>query len=98
MSGPFFFGVVAGLMDTFRAIGQQPRIIILRMKLVPLIDASGATALEAFVDQAIRSGTKIILSGVQAQPKAMLGRVHLSDDNDRVSFADDFAAALRAAR
>ena len=97
LSGPFFFGVVGGLMDTFRSMGRHPRIIILRMRLVPMIDASGATALEAFVDQASRSGTKIILSGIQAQPKAMLERVHLGSEDSRVSFADDFPAALRAA-
>ena len=97
LSGPFFFGVVGGLMDTFRSMGRHPRIIILRMRLVPMIDASGATAIEAFVDQAVRSGTKVILSGIQAQPKAMLERVYLGSDNSRVSFADDFPAALRAA-
>lgn len=98
MRGSFFFGVVGGLMDTFRAMGQNPRAIIVRMKLVPLIDASGVTALEAFIDQATRAGTKVILSGVQPQPKAMLDRGRLGEEDKRIGFADDFAAALRAVR
>ncbi|AUW60594.1 sodium-independent anion transporter (plasmid) [Sphingobium sp. SCG-1] len=97
MSGPFFFGVVGGLMDTFRAMSQQPRAIILRMRLVPMIDASGATALERLVDEATRAGIHVILSGVQPQPQEMLRRVHLSPDGKRIRFADDFAAALRLA-
>ena len=65
-------GVVGGLMDTFRAMGQQPRALILRMRLVPMIDASGATALEGLVDEARRAGIEVILSGVQPQPQEML--------------------------
>jgi SulP family sulfate permease len=97
MSGPFFFGVVGGLMDTFRAMGQQPRAIILRMRLVPMIDASGATALEGLVDEAKRAGIQVILSGVQPQPEEMLRRVHLGVGNARVLHADDFAHAVQLA-
>lgn len=98
MSGPFFFGVVGGLMDTFRAMGQQPRTIILRMRLVPMIDASGATALEGLVKKARRAGIDVILSGVQPQPQEMLGRVHLGNGNGRIRYADNFAAALQLAQ
>ena len=98
MSGPFFFGVVGGLMDTFRAMGQQPRAIILRMRLVPMIDASGATALEGLVEEAKRAGIQVILSGVQSQPQEMLRRVHLGNGNGRIRYADDFTGALELAR
>ena len=98
MSGPFFFGVVGGLMDTFRAMGQQPHVIILRMRLVPMIDASGATALEGLVNEARRGGIQVILSGVQPQPLEMLRRVHLNEENGRVRFAKDFAGALQLAQ
>ncbi|WP_076070768.1 SulP family inorganic anion transporter [Sphingomonas montana] len=98
MSGPFFFGVVGGLMDTFRAMGQQPRAIILRMRLVPMIDASGATALEGLVGKAERAGIRVILSGVQPQPAEMLARIHLGPSDDRVHHAEDFASALELAR
>lgn len=97
MSGPFFFGVVGGLMDTFRAMGQQPRAIILRMRLVPMIDASGATALEGLIDEAKRAGIMVILSGVQPQPQEMLRRVDLGDGNGRVRYADDFEHAVQLA-
>jgi SulP family sulfate permease len=98
MNGPFFFGVVGRLLDTFRALGRQPRTLILRMRLVPMIDASGATALAAFIDHADRSGTHVILSGLQAQPREMLARVHLGPADGRVTYAPDFASAVIASR
>ena len=98
ISGPFFFGVVRGLMDTFRAMGQQPRAIILRMRMVPLLDPSGTTALAGFVKQANASGTQVILSGVQTQPMEMLRRVHLDPKIGQLAFSEDYAAALHLVR
>jgi SulP family sulfate permease len=97
ISGPFFFGAVSGLLDTFRAMGQPPRILIVRMRLVPMIDATGATAVEEFINQAARTGTKVIFSGVKPQPLEMLRRVHLGPQDERIQFASNYPEALRLA-
>jgi SulP family sulfate permease len=97
ITGPFFFGVAGELLDTLRRLGQSPRIIILRMRLVPLLDSSGVTAVEEFVAQAGIAGTRVILSGVQPQPVSMLARVHLGPDSGRVAYAEDYRSALRLA-
>lgn len=93
IAGPFFFGVAGELLDTLRRVGQSPRVIILRMRLVPLLDASGAQALEEFVQQARLAGAEIILSGVQAQPRSMLDRVGLGETSMKLSHAVDYARA-----
>ncbi len=93
IAGPFFFGVAGELLDTLRRVGQPPRVVILRMRLVPLLDASGAQALEEFVEQARMAGTRVIVSGVQPQPRAMLGRIGLGEAADRISYAADYAGA-----
>src|SRR3546814_2063595 len=62
IAGPFFFGVAGELLDTLRRVGQSPRVIILRMRLVPLLDASGAQALAEFVEQARLAGARVIVS------------------------------------
>jgi SulP family sulfate permease len=98
INGPFFFGVASDLLDTLRRVGQPPRVIILRMRLVPLLDASGVRALGDCVRQASAGGTRIILSGVQAQPAEMLRRAHLGSDSGRLLYAPDYAAALQLAR
>ncbi len=93
IAGPFFFGVAGELLDTLRRVGQSPRVIILRMRLVPLLDASGAQALEEFVEQARLAGARVIVSGVQPQPRAMLERIGLGEAADRISYAADYASA-----
>lgn len=93
INGPFFFGVAGELLNTLRRVGQSPKVIILRMRLVPLLDASGLQALEEFIKQAEISGAKVILSGVQPQPRSMLERVELGADSGRIQYAPDFARA-----
>ena len=93
ITGPFFFGVAGELLDTLRRVGQSPKVIILRMRLVPLLDSSGVQALEEFIEQAHIAGAKVVLSGVQAQPQSMLERVHLGVTSGKVFYAADFANA-----
>lgn len=93
INGPVFFGVAGELLDTLRRLGDSPRAIILRMRLVPLLDASGLRALEEFIAQARVAGARVILSGVQPQPKSMLERVHLGEGSETVYYAADYAAA-----
>jgi len=95
--GPFFFGVAGELLDTLRRVGQSPRVIILRMRLVPMLDASGVTAVEEFVAQTRIAGTKVILSGVQPQPAAMLARVHLGPETTQLQYAANYDEAIRLA-
>jgi len=93
IAGPFFFGVAGELLDTLRRLNQSPRVIILRLRLMPLLDASGAQALEEFVEQARLAGAQIILSGVQPQPRSMLARVGLGETSGNIVFVPDYARA-----
>lgn len=97
ISGPFFFGVAGELLDRLRGMGAKPHTIILRMRLVPYLDASGAAALEAFVHQAAVGGCRVILSGVQPQPLEVLERAHLGHDSNAVSHAPSYPDALAMA-
>lgn len=93
ITGPFFFGVAGELLETLRRMGQSPQVIILRMRLVPLLDASGVQALQEFAKQAHLAGASVMLSGVQAQPKSMLTRVQSTRDANPFQFADNFVEA-----
>ena len=97
IAGPFFFGVAGELLDTLRNVGKPPRVIILRLRRVPYLDASGAAAIEQLVRQASRDGTRVILSAVQRQPLFVLTRAGLGRRTGRVDFAPDYAAALAMA-
>lgn len=97
IDGPVFFGIASELLDTLRRIGQTPRVIILRMRRVPMFDASGVTTIAEIVRRSTSAGTQIILSGVQPQPLAMLDRVRLGRGNATVIHAENFPEALRIA-
>ena len=84
-TGPIFFGVASEMLEALRRAGQRPRAIILRMELVPYIDATGANALANFTHQARHAGTETWLVGLQEQPREFLGR-----------FEPRFAGARRA--
>jgi SulP family sulfate permease len=97
IDGPVFFGIASELLDTLRRIGRTPRVIILRMRRVPLLDASGVTTIAEIVRQASAAGAQVILSGVQPQPLAMLDRVRLGRGNTGIIHTEGFPEALRIA-
>jgi SulP family sulfate permease len=97
INGPFFFGVAGELLETLRRIGKMPRVIILRMRLVPLLDASGATAVQDLVEQARLAGASVILSGVQPQPRAMLARIGLGAQTGELRYAANYDEAISLA-
>lgn len=68
IKGPFFFGVAETLKDTLDVIETPPKVLILRMRHVPAMDATGLFALIDLKKRCERQGTTLILSGVHAQP------------------------------
>jgi SulP family sulfate permease len=97
ISGPLFFAVANRLDDVLNQFPAPPKVFILRMRLVPLIDVSGVRALRQMIERCGRAGTRVILSGLQEQPRAILFQMGLEADGSAVSFCDDFAAAIKAA-
>ena len=98
IAGPFFFGVAGDLLETLRTLGQRPKVVILRMRRMPFLDASGASALDQFVDQANHDGIRVIFSGVQSQAMEVLSRTGLGRASPRVEHTPDYPAALERAR
>ena len=80
VSGPLFFAVANRIEDVLRAFGRPPRVFILRMRLVPLVDASGATAIENLIARCRRDGTRLILSGSAAQPLGIFRQMGIVRD------------------
>lgn len=98
ITGPFFFGVAGELLDALRRVGQTPKVIILRMRLVPLLDASGVSGVSEFVTQAKLASAQVIFSGVQSQPKEMLARGHIDEELLGVHFAENYTEAVAKAQ
>lgn len=76
VAGPLFFAVANRLDDLLDQYFQPPKVLILRLGRVPLIDASGATALTQFLDRAGRLGIRVIVEGLADQPRRTLAAMH----------------------
>jgi SulP family sulfate permease len=77
-------------------IGKPPRALIQRKAEVPVIDATGATALEDWARRCAARGTRLILAGIQVQPREILGQMDTAGRSGLV-FAPDYASALAMA-
>lgn len=95
--GPLFFGVANRLNDFYEALVVKPKVIILRLHAVPLIDATGVAALEAFIARCRTGGGQVILSETLAQPRLILRQMGVSHTTG-VHMAHDYQAAQTMAR
>jgi SulP family sulfate permease len=98
VSGPLFFAVANRLDEVLDQLPRPLRVFILRMRLVPLIDASGVAALRQLLNRCARGGTLLVLSGLREQPKAILEQMGVRADGTRLRFTSDFAEAIAVAR
>jgi sulfate permease, SulP family len=97
VSGPLFFAVANRLDEVLNQFPTPPRVFILRMRFVPLIDASGVTALRQLVRRCRQHGTRVILSGLQQQPRSILAQMQVQADGTELQFAQDFREAVSMA-
>lgn len=98
INGPFFFGVADRLSDTLRSVERPPRVFILRMRKVPVIDATGLHALEELLHKCRRQGTTLLLSGVQEQPMRTFHNARFYTTIGEVNLCSNIDDALQRAR
>lgn len=92
--GPFFFGVASRLLDVLDHLTAPPKVFILRMRSVPLIDASGDTALEEFINRCRKQGTTVIIAGMQPRCREILRQMGFFDHHSDILEVDSFQTAL----
>ena len=80
INGPFFFGAAETFKDTLALVAGKPKVLILRMRRVPVVDATGLHALKDVVHRSRRDGTMVLLCEVQPQPLQALRRSVLIDE------------------
>ena len=83
--GPFLFGMTDKLVDVTADLSRFAPIVILRLRDMPAIDATGLHALEALSDRLQGTGRSLILCGAREQPAAFLHQAafieHVGADN-----------------
>ncbi|MES2154123.1 MAG: SulP family inorganic anion transporter [bacterium] len=98
IDGPFFFGAADQFSEAMARVSEAPKVVVLRMRDVPYLDATGLNALERAIQGLQRRGTIVMISAIQSQPLDMLersGAVKLVGD---AGLFRDTSSALAAAR
>ena len=70
--GPFLFGATDKISDILDKMEELPPIVILRLRNMTAIDATGLAALEELADQLHASGRSMLLCGAREQPAALM--------------------------
>ncbi len=98
VNGPFFFGVANNLRDALDQIEKPPKVLILRMRYVPHIDATGLNALREFHRRCAKHGTQLLLGGVHAHPMFEMVKAGMDQEIGLENIFENLDDALVAAR
>lgn len=95
ITGPLFFGAAYKFKDAIKFIEKTPRVLIIRMRRVPIIDATGIKTIEEVYKESKHRGTKLILSEIHSnQVMEELKAARLLFAIGKANVTDSFAAAL----
>ncbi|HKJ05829.1 MAG TPA: SulP family inorganic anion transporter, partial [Flavobacteriaceae bacterium] len=67
INGPLFFGAARGFQETITNSNRKYKVIILRMRYVPMIDATGFQSLKEIIKTFKSRNILIILSGISPE-------------------------------
>lgn len=98
INGPFFFGVANNLRNALDQLQKPPKVIILRMRYVPHIDATGLNALREFHSRCTKNGTIMLLGGVHAHLLFEMVRAGMDTEIGLDRIFDNLDDALASAK
>ncbi len=67
VNGPLFFGAAYKFRDALKLSDTKPKVLIVRMRHVPTIDATGLHHLKEIVKDLKHKNIKVIISGIQPE-------------------------------
>jgi SulP family sulfate permease len=95
--GPFLFGATDKLAVIETGLAELPSVVVLRLRNMTAIDATGLHALERLADTLHASGRHLVLCGVRDQPAQLMDQAefhrHIGDANIQPHLAAGLARA-----
>lgn len=96
--GPFLFGTTEKLVEATSDLNVFQPVVILRLRNMTAIDATGIHAIETFRKRLYESGRAMLLCGAMQQPSKLLQGLHFQDDVGRENIMPNIQAALDRAK
>ncbi|MBI5471425.1 MAG: PTS sugar transporter subunit IIA [Ignavibacteriae bacterium] len=96
VEGPLFFGAAKNFVREIEA-ATDFKVVVLNMENVPVIDATGALAIEDIVDRLNRDKKKLIIAGLRKDVRSVLHRLGVTTKIGVGNFAPDLHQAIQYA-
>ncbi len=93
--GPFLFGTTDKLAEATANLNEFPMIVIVRLRNMTAIDATGMHALEKLAERLKKSGRTLLLCGALDQPARMLEQADFLTHVGRQNILPNIDAALQ---
>jgi SulP family sulfate permease len=97
ISGPFLFGATDKLAEAVDTAENLPPIVILRLREMTALDATGLLAIEELAERLHASGRTLIVCGALSQPAKLMRRGGFSRRLGRENICASIKAALARA-
>lgn len=96
--GPFLFGTTEKLLAVTDKMENLTPVVILRLRNMTAIDATGLLALEDFADKLRAANRQLILCGARPQPAKLMQQAELERHLGRENICPHITAALERAQ
>jgi len=96
--GPFLFGATEKISAIYDQVDTLPPIVVLRLRNMTAIDATGMKALEDVADALHKAGRTLILCGAREQPAEMMRRSEFEEHVGTENICPNVEAALARAK
>lgn len=96
--GPFLFGTTEKLVDATANLEAFAPVVILRLRNMTAIDATGIHAIETFAKRLHESGRGLLLCGAMEQPSKLLQQNRFIERVGRENIVPNIQAALDRAK
>lgn len=96
--GPFLFGTTEKLAEATADLNLFPNVVIVRLRNMTALDATGLHALEVFAERLRKSGRTLLLCGARDQPAQLLQKADFVEHIGQENVLPHVEAALQRAR
>ncbi|MGN1004098.1 MAG: sodium-independent anion transporter, partial [Oscillospiraceae bacterium] len=96
VTGPIFFGASDKVAEIFAQ--SKEKVVVLRMRSVPAVDATGIHAFETILKTCRKKGITLVMSHVNPQPMRVLYKAGMVEAIGEENFCPNIDAALERAR
>tara|TARA_R110001583_G_scaffold93777_1_gene237005 strand:+ start:30081 stop:31742 length:1662 start_codon:yes stop_codon:yes gene_type:complete len=94
INGPLFFGAARQFQETITIDNQDKKVIIIRMRYVPIIDATGFQSLKEIVKTFNARGILVILSGISVDLRKKFRNNGMYEIIERKYIVSDISKAI----